>query len=659
MNNSNKIIVYSLLVCCTLLLAFFVFVLRMENKFETDILYGNGSVYHVSKSEKINLSLKDRQLTIKSFTFKVNVENEFSGYIDLELMEDDGDVIYHEQLEINSEVDLVVAGVQKKLGKCIEVDKDKEYTLIINVVKQSKKGTIDIDTTGEVSTKKNTHGEIFVYLVIVLLAGFSSLYLYKIINKGTEIEKVFFVQATLVGIMITILLPPGTVPDECGHFTTVYSIIEKGRSFLFDDVIYEQVPVFRDGDMNVISYLNDYYVSQEPCISEYQELLNRFELVVDNPKWIKPSGLGPYFSLSAARNFFSYIPMIIGCILGLTFRLGTIPLMYLMRLSNFATYLILTYYAIKIIPYAKNVLFVFATLPYTLQFAFSMNYDAMNFAYCFVFIAIITKIYDKRMTDSVDKVGFRDLMLLIGACVLLFMTKHKLYCILIGSIVILFSEKLRIKEFAKENKKKFCLFIVIGVLICTSIICVYIMNNDLFTHGPMGEGAIYGNERCRSIFEILMNPINTSLILINTVICRIGDWLMTLGGISMSWDGVTVSMTPVIVVLTIASILLFTEIEENFFFRYEKIKKASIVCNCVGILQFVIILLSMLIFATPKRLIEVNGINPRYFLPVLALSFCFIHKKHITKIKNNMYTLLYGNASIIYILYLASEILER
>lgn len=60
------------------------------------------------------------------------------------------------------------------------------------------------------------------------------------------------------------------------------------------------------------------------------------------------------------------------------------------------------------------------------------------------------------------------------------------------------------------------------------------MNNDLFTYGPMGEGNIYDNERCRSIFEILMNPINTSLILINTVICRIGDWFMTLGGISMS-----------------------------------------------------------------------------------------------------------------------------
>lgn len=95
----------------------------------------------------------------------------------------------------------------------------------------------------------------------------------------------------------------------------------------------------------------------------------------------------------------------------------------------------------------------------------------------------------------------------------------------------------------------------------------------------------------------------------------------------------TVSTTPVIVVLTIASILLFTEIEETFFFRYERIKKASIVCNCVGILQFVIILLSMLIFATPKRLIEVNGINSRYFIPVLALTLCFIRKKHITEIK--------------------------
>ena len=130
MNNSNKIIVYSLLVCCTLLLAFFVFVLRMENKFETDILYGNGSVYHVSKSEKINLSLKDRQLTIKSFTFKVNVENEFSGYIDLELMEDDGDVIYHEQLEINSEVDLVVAGVQKNLESVLKLTRIKSIHLL-------------------------------------------------------------------------------------------------------------------------------------------------------------------------------------------------------------------------------------------------------------------------------------------------------------------------------------------------------------------------------------------------------------------------------------------------------------------------------------------------------------------------------------------------
>ena len=54
--------------------------------------------------------------------------------------------------------------------------------------------------------------------VIVLLAGFSSLYLFKIINKCAEIEKIFLVQAIFVGIMVTILLPPGTVPDECGHF---------------------------------------------------------------------------------------------------------------------------------------------------------------------------------------------------------------------------------------------------------------------------------------------------------------------------------------------------------------------------------------------------------------------------------------------------------
>ena len=89
------------------------------------------------------------------------------------------------------------------------------------------------------------------------------------------------------------------------------------------------------------------------------------------------------------------------------------------------------------------------------------------------------------MADSADKLVFRDLMFLIGACVLLCMTKHRLYCILTGSIVIWFSEKLRIKDSAKENKKKLCLFIVIGVFICAFIICVYIMNNDLFTYGPI------------------------------------------------------------------------------------------------------------------------------------------------------------------------------
>lgn len=63
------------------------------------------------------------------------------------------------------------------------------------------------------------------------------------------------------------------------------------------------------------------------------------------------------------------------------------------------------------------------------------------------------------MADSVDKLVFIDLMFLIGAYVLLCMTKHRLYCILTGSIVILFFEKLRIKDSAKENKKKLYLLL--------------------------------------------------------------------------------------------------------------------------------------------------------------------------------------------------------
>ncbi|MFR2769338.1 MAG: DUF2142 domain-containing protein [Thomasclavelia sp.] len=118
------------------------------------------------------------------------------------------------------------------------------------------------------------------------------------------------------------------------------------------------------------------------------------------------------------EQFFAYFPTIIGVIIARLLNLGAKLLhcrykwdVYLI----FTYYIIITYFALKKIPFGKLLLFAVTMLPMTCHQMFSLSYDAVLNATSFFCIA-----YGMYFVYQSDKVEKKDILLYaLGGLILL------------------------------------------------------------------------------------------------------------------------------------------------------------------------------------------------------------------------------------------------
>ena len=85
----------------------------------------------------------------------------------------------------------------------------------------------------------------------------------------------------------------------------------------------------------------------------------------------------------------AYIPQIFGTIIARLLHFGWIPLIMMGRLFNLIFFIILIYWAIKIIPIGKMVIFSIALLPMSMELASSFSYDSVIISLCVFFTAYV------------------------------------------------------------------------------------------------------------------------------------------------------------------------------------------------------------------------------------------------------------------------------
>ncbi|HJC47067.1 MAG TPA: DUF2142 domain-containing protein [Candidatus Lachnoclostridium pullistercoris] len=323
----------------------------------------------------------------------------------------------------------------------------------------------------------------------------------------------------------------------------------------------------------------------------------------------------------------AYLPQALGIVLGRLLGLGGLGLLYLGRFGNLLFFAGITWYAMRQLPFGKEVLFGVTMLPMTLHLAASFSYDAMILSLSFLFSAVTLK-----LTYGAGNVRKRDVALMAAVMGVLGPCKM-IYGVLLGLCLLI-----PVKKFGNGRNWLLSAAAVLAVyagamiLVNSATIAQYAAETESFV-GWAGESGY--------TFEwVLHNPVKTLRIFYNTILEKgdyyhltmMGNWL---GNLDQVLD------VPYVVILAMTFTLFFLAMKkpggETVYLAGGRRAWALFLClACVGAAMF-----SMFIAWTPASSSIVMGVQGRYFLPFLPVFLMALKNNWITLTKNRDRELLF------------------
>ena len=433
----------------------------------------------------------------------------------------------------------------------------------------------------------------YLYMVSALMVvGLFGVLIWLLRSK--PIEKITLFMILLFGLVYVWLIPPYAVPDEASHINTsyYYSNIMLGRQAT-------------DENGYLISYIQDQkfsFLDRSPSAQTYSKLLNnamRFRgegepVVTDSmPLSVPPT---------------SYLPQLIGMTLARILCLGEIQMLLWGRIFALLFFSVCVYWSIKLTPLGKDVFMVAALFPVTLQMACSYSYDVTVISLCFLFTALLL-----HLTFDVDEIRKKHWVALI--IIFAWLSPIKVvYFLLAATLLIIPKEK-----FKKPSHK----YIFVAVMLLVGGICVLAtrLSSVVFV---ASEGA-WEEKKTYTLAYLLEHPKETVNIGISTTLIMSYYYIETMMCQKMGCLEINV---PPILVLAYFSLLVLSCIKNT---KEKKVFKPaqrfwvffviSVTTFCIG--------LALCLDWTPLHSIVVEGIQGRYFTPMLPLLFVLFKNKQI------------------------------
>lgn len=197
--------------------------------------------------------------------------------------------------------------------------------------------------------------------------------------KNLKKENLYLIIALTVGIFMVFFNPPfAGVPDEGAHYSKLLSVANgyfrcNGQNVVSRDAnnLPDEIkPVKIEG------------VGERMSLSKIKKAL----LEKDSGEMQTISGSGCSFIP------FAFVASSVGLDIGRLLHLSPLADFYLARLCNLLFAVFAIYWAIRIIPFGKTILFLLALLPMTVQQLSSVSYDSFHIAFIFLFIAYVLKL---------------------------------------------------------------------------------------------------------------------------------------------------------------------------------------------------------------------------------------------------------------------------
>lgn len=434
-------------------------------------------------------------------------------------------------------------------------------------------------------------------LLGLMLAG--AFILLKI--RRTRLEYVFLLVGSFLGITYSLLIPPIAAPDESYHLGFVYAEAEKLRGWDTDEY-------FENGSVGT-QFLRrieaEHGLSEEEITHEYYAALF--------PRLMEGEATDELVELKYSNNHevphILYVPAAIGINLGRSLHLGAVPTFFLGRFLNLLLFLLTGFYAVKRIPFGKELLFFVMLLPMTIQEVNSFSCDSAILSLSFLSIAL-------TLHFAYGEPGKRvvvDLILLFLSVFLLAQCKYgALVPMALLPLVITLRYRKKDRRLAGISAAMSGVALLLGFL--PSIVKTF-------------HSAVLVNEAAPNYTAkyLLSHPYRLFLLFGNTIHRYMDHYLFSTIGTSLGWYKLNIPLHIGVLFLIVLFFLLIRGAQAP---RIEGTGEKLLlgVCFILGIMTAVA---GMMIGNTPDTSEEVIGVQGRYFLPYLPVLLLLLIPKRI------------------------------
>ncbi len=310
-------------------------------------------------------------------------------------------------------------------------------------------------------------------------------------------------------------------------------------------------------------------------------------------------------------SYINYLPMAFTVKLARTVGLSYTTSFFLGRIVNLLIYSFVIMFAVKIIPCYKLLLLLLGVLPQSLYLASNYSYDPTVTAFSLLAFSAFIKEY--HFKDK--KIELKNILIFVVA-VLYASFPKMIYSLFILLMLFLPKEKFETSKKCYIFKAGICLIF----LLCISSFLLPTVTSSNIEGDPRGGATSVSGQ----LNLILTNPISFAKVFIKSgILTMVGNLVgpSTFG--LLSYYG-TLTIDTGYYLILIALILAFISEKD---FPEIKLKNRILMLGIYFIIMC-FIYLSMYLSFTPVGASTINGVQPRYFIPLLLpILYCFSSKK--------------------------------
>lgn len=445
------------------------------------------------------------------------------------------------------------------------------------------------------------------WIVTIVLGIIGIVALRNVDRKQIDFAKVYLALVIPLGILYCAVAPLGRVPDEEFHSRKAMAI-SQGNFFSHAN---------ENGDATdfMNAKLNEVVTRSA---DSYEEAIDR----MITPETEDMVELG--YTTMALYAPICHLPQAFGMFVTRLFG-ATIPVQcYAARLANFAVSIFLIYTAIKLMPFKKHLLVFLALLPITLQEISSMAADALTIAMSMFYISYILYLkYDERKKEITKK----DIALLAISSIIVSLCKI-VYLPLCLLLFVLPKEK-----FQKPKNKWITTISIFVFSVVINLVWLIYCSRFLVVFND-------GVDTPAQIKYVLTHPISYLLIFFRTINIYYEMMIVGLCGESLGLFDVQASVLFIMPCLLLFAMLVFVKDKEEDV----KIKGNT---KLIFLLTFIaitgLIYTSLYVQWTRLKFPMIQGIQPRYFLPIILMTAVILdnHKIIYTEKLSKRYLFLF------------------